>query len=255
MTLRDLVRAADESDLALEILVVGDGVDREQLRFNLPEIRSERVRLVVIGTSTRRGAAATRNLGLARATADMVLFLDDDIRLMNEWPLSLRAILDAGWTCATGPVTSGDTSLLSRVREDRYRRRYRSLDAGDQVGFFAGGNSVIRRDLLNAIGGFPDITVGSDSAMLARLPPGAAHCRFAPGLRVAHVHDRGWRVAFSAAWRSGRASSLASLRMEAASMRYWDDNTYAVGLVNLVFLAAKYGGFLTSRGSWSRWRS
>lgn len=250
--LDDLVCAAAEADLEVEVLVVGDGIDQQILERKLPQIRDARVVLRTLGLPVRSGVAVARNAGLALASAPTTVFLDDDVRLTALWPKALRAILEAGWTCATGPVTSDDDSLLSRAREDRYRRRYETLATGDFVSFFAGGNSVISRDVLRDVDGFPDVPVGSDSVMLARIAHAGHVCRFAADFRVTHTHDRGWGVALGAAWRSGHTATPAAMHTEAASLRRALPTAGTIGLVNLLFLIAKYGGLAISRGRRSR---
>lgn len=250
--LADLDLAAVMANLEVEVLVVGDGMDVATVERELPIPRGARIVVRLFGLRVRSGAAAARNLGISRASAPTLVFLDDDVRVTGGWAGALRAIIEAGWTCATGPVTSHDTSLLSRAREDRYRRRYEGLATGDPVGFFAGGNSVICTAVLRSVDGFPEIPVGSDTAMLARIEPTGHVCRFAADLRVSHTHDRGWRTALETAWRSGRTATSAGVRAEAASLRRALPSAGAIGAVNAVLLTAKFGGLLTSARRQSR---
>jgi hypothetical protein len=203
-----------------------------------------RVHLEVLGT--RSGAGAARNAGARRARGEFLLFLDDDVRITTRWWPALLAHLEAGHQVLTGTVTTDERSLLSQAREHRYRARYAGVRAGHPVDFFAGGNSVVPRELFLRLGGFPDSDVGSDNRLVTRVTSAGRHVVFAPDLAVVHVHDRGWRPAVTNAFRSGRDARVRSLLPEFVTAA--SGGRPPVRVVNLLLLAARAAGALFSRG-------
>ena len=217
------------------VIVVADGAPESALRA------IERIGgIELIALPERRGAAAARNAAAATVGDGLLCFLDDDVRLAETWSAAMAAAVAAGWECFTGPVTSTERSALAESREDRYRRRYANLGWGDPVSFLAGGNSSVSVRLFRQAGGFPLVRVGSDTAILAAVEAAGDRCRFATGLLVTHRHNRGWRIAFANAWRSGGQATRQSLRGELSSLRRNETRqSRRVRLINLVFLATK----------------
>jgi glycosyltransferase involved in cell wall biosynthesis len=243
---------ADLDGLELEIIVIGDGLPLTEMQDELAARLPPLPNMIVLSLPTKSGVAAARNTGIAAATMPTLVFLDDDIRLGPRWGEALCSILDAGWMCSTGPVTSDEKSLLARAREDRYLRRYAGLKAGDSVDFFAGGNGVIAGRLLRDIGGFPPVRTGSDTAVLQQLAHHGVNCQFEPRLAVIHTHDRGWRTALAVAWGAGSQADRSRLRAETWSLLRSLPTRGAVGMVNAALLSAKVGGFVLRRSRSAR---
>jgi glycosyltransferase involved in cell wall biosynthesis len=237
---------------SIETIVVGDGLPLKVVREELDLIGAAGRSSFCEALPVQSGPARARNRGIAIATAPHIVFLDDDVRLAHGWDAALSALLDAKWQCVTGPVTSNERGVLARAREDRYRRRYSGLTTGDTVNFLAGGNSVIAADLIRVVGGFPDFRVGSDTAILERLRAQDVVCRYSQGLAITHTHDRGWSIALATAWRAGYLSTFAGLRAEARSLLGAIAREPDIGMVNLILLLAKSGGYLTRDWSAAR---
>ncbi len=197
----------------VEVIVVFDGVPRT--RPLEPAIPTP-VRTVF--RPTRSGPAVCRNVGARAAQGDFLVFLDDDVHPCETWLASASHGIAAGRKCQTGPVTRRDDTLLSRARAARYDARFRALSCGSEVEFLAGGNTVIDRRLFFATGGFPELEVGSDSALIGPLRDLGEVCHFCPGLSVGHQNDRGYRSAIRAAFLSGVMGVSERQRLESPTL-------------------------------------
>jgi GT2 family glycosyltransferase len=153
----------------------------------------------------RRGAAYCRNLALRSVADDVdaVGFLDDDVRLVPGWFAAAREGLTGDRAAVTGPVRRFDRGVVSHARQLRYDRRYAPLEPGQAVDFLAGGNALVRRDLLSRAGGFPDTPTMSDRFLVRRLEAEGGRCHWVPEMLVLHRNSKGLRVAVREAWRAG----------------------------------------------------
>ena len=147
------------ADVAIEVIVVDDGSDDGSAEAVASWSGSSPVTVL---TQPNRGAAATRNRGAARARADYLLFLDDDMRAapgLIEAHLDAR---DAGADVVVGRLTldpSSPDTLMSR-NVDRWSHETttrlgaapRMLDPDDIVA----GHLGVRRSVFEKIGGFAE---------------------------------------------------------------------------------------------------
>ncbi|MFZ1286971.1 MAG: glycosyltransferase family 2 protein [Candidatus Phosphoribacter sp.] len=187
----DLVLALDGCDAATEAAVRGVAG------------RIVRARLSVVTLETRSGASAARNRAVMAAAGPVCVFLDDDVVISEEWWRAVTTELARGARCLTGPVLTNERSLLASARAQRYLARYEGVRTGDHVGFLAGGNAVILRDLLLSVGGFPEAAVAGDSLLVPSLERSGAACVFVREMWVGHQHDRGLATAGANAFRAG----------------------------------------------------
>lgn len=153
----------------------------------------------------QRGAAYSRNRALDALADDVdaLGFIDDDARLCPGWLDTASRELTRDRGAITGPVRRFDRGLVSRARQLRYDRRYAPLAPGQAVDFFAGGNSLVWRDLVERAGGFPDVPTMSDRLLVRRLEAQGFRCHFVPELYVLHRNSKGLKVAVREAWRAG----------------------------------------------------
>ena len=118
-----------------------------------------------------RGQAAARNHMLAQARAPWIVFLDSDDEFEPRHLARHRAAIEADpnvdlWISPMRVVGSP----LVPSRDDP-----RTLIHIDQcVGV---GMLVVRRDVLQAVGGFPDLDYAEDSALMAKLEAAAVRKR------------------------------------------------------------------------------
>jgi GT2 family glycosyltransferase len=144
---------------ALEVIVVSDGSTDGTHDYLRSLATSLRLRLAVQENS---GPAAARNLGVAQASGDIVLFIDDDVvpepTLLAE---HLRAHRQHGDNVVVlGPMlTPADFVMLPWVRWEQamLAKQYTAMQAGrwepSARQFYTGNCSLLRRHLL-AVGGF-----------------------------------------------------------------------------------------------------
>jgi glycosyltransferase involved in cell wall biosynthesis len=211
--------------------------------------RSVRAQLTLVTLKSRSGASAARNRAVWAASRPVCVFLDDDVVISEEWWQAATTQLARGARCLTGPVLSQEKSPLAIARAQRYRARYEGLRTGDRVGFLAGGNSIILRDRLESVGGFPETPVAGDGLVVASLEQSGAPCIFVREMWIGHQHDRGLANASSNAFKAGRvAGSVRGITLELRSLAHQvrhPRHLVPFGL-NCALLLLKFAGTLTA---------
>ena len=153
-----------------EIVVVSD--HDPSAKNTLSRVSDPRVRL--IENTTRRGASATRNLGVASARGQTVLFLDDDDELEDGYIPNLLSAFDkadASWGFSsqlTRPTATDAPLTVSKATPSRgvlgpaipFRRKLGALSAGFWV----------KRQLFLTVGGLDEAQlVDEDVDLCCRL--------------------------------------------------------------------------------------
>jgi GT2 family glycosyltransferase len=209
--LRALVNA--DNGALHEVIVVDDGAAQP---VRVDGALASRARVTVLRNEVQRGASVSRNRAADVATGDVLAFVDDDARVLPDWFDVACADLIDDSVAITGRVLPFDAGLVSRARQWRYDQRYSRLAPGAEVGFLAGGNSLVRRAEFLAAGGFPDQPTAADNALVPRLRAVGGRCCFAPGLRVLHRNGKGFLTAAREAWRAGAANRVPPAQAMAA---------------------------------------
>jgi len=134
-------------------LVIVDGGSRDAT----PDIARAQADLVL---AAPRGRAAQMNAGAAAAHADVLLFLHADTRLPEDADALVLAAVARGRGWGRFDVRIDTRRPLLRVvaRAMNARSRLTGIATGDQALF-------VRRDLFDAVGGFPEIPLMEDIAM------------------------------------------------------------------------------------------
>lgn len=198
------VREADNGRLA-EIIIVDDG-SRTPVQVNgIPEP----ILVHLNRNDTPEGPDRSRNEAARIAKGDYLAFLDDDARMTHDWFDVASRMVDEGVSAFTGRVLPFDRGLSSRARQWRYDQRYSGMVTGQAAGFFAGGNSVVKRELFLEVGGFPVLAAGGDNGIVMRLAAEGIATTFVRELRILHRNGKGLRLAAERAWSSGRTMSVA----------------------------------------------
>lgn len=190
-----LVAALERQSLpvdAFEVVVVDDCSDDDTAGALADLTARTRLRLRVLRTPRNAGPAVARNLGWRASTAPLVAFTDDDCVPQPGWLAAGVAVLEHDGSIG---IVQGRTELPPGRRPDEapwlvYREIYRP------TAYFEGCNLFLRRDALEATGGFDEGIgwFGEETAMGWRALE-LGWCRaFADAAVVVHdVEDRGLR--------------------------------------------------------------
>lgn len=238
--LRSIQRAQPDSD-ALEIVVVDNAsTDRS------PEVaRALGAQVVTIADGR---VSDLRNRGAARASGDVLAFVDADNEIVPDWG---RAVLDN-----LRDPTVGATGALYRapINATWVQRAYDLLRGPtllrSDVGWLASGNLAVRRAVFQAVNGFDtSLDACEDVDLCHRIRAGGWRIVGDPRVTSVHHGDPGTlRDLFkSELWR-GRDNLRVSFRHPIM----WTAIPSAVlPMVDAALLAAAIGGVLAFLSGWS----
>jgi GT2 family glycosyltransferase len=175
-----------------EVLVV-DQSDDDRLRAMLPA----GIRYVHVGWASLPRA---RNLTAQATDADVVLYLDDDMRIRPDLvERHARHYSDPQVVAVGGRITGGydvpRNGAVGRLRWDgKIIRNFASTRPGEPQ-FLPGGNVSIRRDAILACGGFDErfggTAVGEETDFFLRLRRRVGgRLVYDPAIEVEHLHAR-----------------------------------------------------------------
>ncbi|MGW0027186.1 mycofactocin biosynthesis glycosyltransferase MftF [Rhodococcus sp. NPDC003383] len=192
--LRRLLQALE----SVRVIVVDDGSET-------PFVAPETGQVTVLRHETSRGPAAARNTGMRAATTPFVAFLDSDVVPRIGW---LEAILGHFTDPAVALVAprivalDPDSAPLARYEHARSSldlgRREAAVVAGSPVAYVPSAAMVVRRDVLDELGGFDEtMHVAEDVDLCWRLQQSGWRLRYEPVARVAHDHRIGFRKWFT----------------------------------------------------------
>ena len=174
----DNIRAAGYG-VPLEIIVAdGDGAGSTIRAIDRDD---------VLGLTAPPGRAGQQNAGAALARGDNLLFLHVDTRLPAGAFQAAAALLDGRADLGAFSLTIRSSHPLLRLiaAGANWRSRLCGLPYGDQALF-------LRRDLFTAMGGFPDIPIMEDVALVRALQGAGGRVETLP-LRVT-TSARRWRA-------------------------------------------------------------
>lgn len=195
----------------------------------------------VIRREQSAGLAAARNTGLAAARGELIVFTDDDCEPAHDWLERLIAPLDdRRIDGVTGYTTTASTESLAfrylqlrnplrplplKILETttplaRLRTYLRtetgpspSLPAGARTYNLVGANMVIRRTVIDAVGGFDETFVQSEDEQLCRRiheATGGATFVYEPAARTRHHYRPGFGDTLRRARIYGHGNALMS---------------------------------------------
>ena len=163
----------------------------------------------------RPGLSIARNAGVARATADIVAFTDDDAVVAPTWAERIvRSFTDPRIMAATGLVLPAELETEPQIVFERglggFGRGFRAITF--DAGFFArmrshgvpvwrigaGANMACRREAFALVGPFDErlgpgaAGCGDDSELWYRILAAGWTCRYDPVAVAHHRHRRTW---------------------------------------------------------------
>jgi len=159
-----------------------------------------------------QGVAAARNNGVARARADLILFIDDDVvpvpELMEEHVKELRRDDEV---VVLGPMLPPPDAKLSpwvmweeRMLEKQYRDMIEGRWAPTARQFYTGNTSLARRHILAAGGFDPNFRRAEDVELAYRLKDMGLHFVFNPQAVGYHYAERSFESWIKIPYAYGR---------------------------------------------------
>ena len=120
-----------------------------------------------------KGRCYARNLGITKAKGDILVFLDDDVALMEDWlEIVVEEFKSNPKIGGVGgiPITAADDRLLSRIFSTVYNSMMIKLQGMSQYSnfrsktdFLSGSNMAFRKSIMTQIGGFDENFYGSSA--------------------------------------------------------------------------------------------
>jgi len=178
-----------QSEPPHEIVVVDQSANEDARAAALPGVRYHRI--------AERGLPNARNVGIALATGDAVLFLDDDeIPDRDLVRFHRDAYADPAVSGVGGRVVGGYDAARSAVGEfhpvgGKVVRNFGSEARGD-VEHLPGGNMSFRREVFRKVGGFDrafgGAAIGEETDFCLRARRAGFRLVFEPRASVEHLH-------------------------------------------------------------------
>lgn len=236
-----LVAELLEQDGCREVVVAIDGPD-PRLEDLLAQTCDER--LVVVALSENVGQAAAREAGARAASGDLVLLLDDDVRL-EPGAIAGHARLHGA---EPGLVVVGHNPVALPVRRRagmaatylyaaEYDRAWADLqqDQGLVLDRLWGGHISLRRDAyLRASGHVWPVRYHEDQDLGRRLKAAGLTGRADPSLRSRHHHVRALAQSVEEARRQGEALAVLAVRWPETTPPSYATRPGPVGLLKLL---------------------
>jgi cellulose synthase/poly-beta-1,6-N-acetylglucosamine synthase-like glycosyltransferase len=227
--LLDSLLALDYEDF--EVIVVNDGSTDGTKAI----VETYPVTLI---NQPNRGASAARDVGLRRASKEIVAYVDSDVTVTRDWLVNLVKPFEDPQIAAT----TGQTIFL---RNEKCTSWVRSLDierrnAGRQeyTRLANGPNSAFRRDVLLKVGGFnPQWYHAEDTEVSYRIWQRGYRIRYVPEAVVHHVPEEDWRDFLRKRYRDAKAFTRMLVKHTGSAVLADDFVTLGMKVQPPVFLA------------------
>jgi glycosyltransferase involved in cell wall biosynthesis len=193
-----------------EVIVVDDG----STDGTVDRLRRARYPFALkVAQQQHRGPAAARNLGVARATADLILFLD---ALVAQHVAAHAAWEDSVVIGPMSPPVGWRRSSWIRWEEAKLRRQYEAMKNGLYActprQFFTANASLARRRFLLSGGFDPAFTRAEDVELGYRLRDLGMRFVFEPSAEVLHFASRSFESWCRTPYQYGRSDVVMETR-------------------------------------------
>jgi GT2 family glycosyltransferase len=172
-----------------EVVVVDDGSTDDTAEV-CETMQSELPNLRYISTGKNGGLARARNVGVAAAAGEYVLFTDDDCIASENWVEFLKDALD-NEPMVAGAVSCAASNFFKLCHNIAQFHAYMpGQKAGDKE-MLAGANMAFRRSVIKDLGGFMEgIECADDMEFVLRARAKGYRVFFAPRAIVTHDPER-----------------------------------------------------------------
>jgi glycosyltransferase involved in cell wall biosynthesis len=195
----DALLAQDYPAERLEVVVVDNGSQDETVaRVEARIAAGSTVRLVLLQERATRGPDAARNRALKSATSEVLAFTDADCAPRRDWIARAVAALEAAPPAGAPPAALvagriefplGAAPRVAELYDAAHFLRHELSVATRGTAFTA--NLLVRRAVLEALGGFPVVRGSNGDAWLTRRATRAGHrLVYAADAVVAHPPRR-----------------------------------------------------------------
>ncbi|WP_343887366.1 glycosyltransferase family 2 protein [Kribbella sandramycini] len=152
------------------------------------------------------GVSVVRNRAAAKASGELLGFLDDDTIPDADWLQKLADALSGPHAAVAGRITESGTATLNRLRALAFNHRHATN--GVLVDYLNGGNFGIRTDVFRALGGFNPTYRKSQDRELARRTLQAGHTiHYRPDLHITHQGHYTLKSLTQGRYRAGAAAA------------------------------------------------
>ena len=180
---------AQSTELPFEIILVDSSDDgTDQIVAN--EFREVRL----LHFPKRLSVGAGRNIGVERATGEVVLFLDTDCIAPPTWIDQMYTAIKSFGADGVGGSVENGTPWSITGSAGFYLEFFRFLVSHDKpyaTLFLMGGNSGFRRDEFRSAR-YRETSVGDDIMFTWQLVKKGKHLLFLPSATVKHMNKTGW---------------------------------------------------------------
>jgi GT2 family glycosyltransferase len=201
--------------LNAEVVVVSDGADHRTAAV------AARHGARVVSLPVRHGVNGARNAGIAAASGDVLIFLDDDVRASPGWLRAMLAGIRSAPACEvfTGPIRGRlEGGPRACGREPPPISTYDFGPADRDVPYVFGGNTAIRRSAFEHIGQFREELSGrgDEEEWVLRFTAAGGRLRYLAGAVVEHRrcgNDARLLALTRAAYRQGKEARRHDIRI------------------------------------------
>ena len=186
-----LAALQQQSGDALEVIVADDGSSDRTAA-----VAAEHGARVV--QQNRQGPAAARNLGLAQACGEIVIYTDADCVPAPDWVEQMSAPLaDEQVSGVKGAYATRQRQVVARLAQLEFEERYALLARHKYIDFFDTYAVALRKSALQTQGSFDTffpVANNEDVELAYRLAEGGYKIVFNRKAIVFHRHVAGWRA-------------------------------------------------------------
>ncbi len=206
LTLKSIHGAIKPPGLSFKVIVVDNNSAASKAQINYDLTKELADIEVIYLLETRQGRSWAINRGIEHSAADYVAFIDDDEQIQEDWlKVAIDSIFSNEIDYIVGPCkpnweqnppewlpihTGNYKGVLGWIEQSSTRQNFNDFE-----GTLVGGNSIVRRSMLNALGGYStqlgrsknNLMGGEDEELHRRLKNAKAIGVYEPALVIYHL--------------------------------------------------------------------